>query len=247
MADTPHIVRAYERELQQLRDLVTAMGGVVENQLALAAEALATGSTETATSAIEQDGQVDEMERQAEQMVIRVLALRQPMAADLRQIVATLKIIGGLERIGDYAKNVAKRSMVLAQSTLPVRASGIVHMTRLVQANLKLTMDAFGEGDAGKAVQVWVADQQVDDLYDTLFRELVTYMMEDPRNITACTHLLFVAKNLERVGDHSTNIAETIHYAVTGESLPGARPKGSTVSSYDLLRPSRDGAAGQGS
>jgi phosphate transport system protein len=245
MAEAQHIVRSYAQELQRLRDLITEMGGLVENQVALAAQAVATGDSDLAARAVEQDPAVDAMERDAEQFVIRMLALRQPMAADLRQIVAALKIIGALERIGDYAKNVAKRSMVLAaQPALPMSLSGLAHMARLVQENLKLTMDAFGEGDAAKALQVWRSDRAVDDLYDTIFRELVTYMMEDPRNITPCTHLLFIAKNLERIGDHSTNIAETIHYAVTGESLPDARPKGSTAASYNVVRPARDEAAG---
>jgi phosphate transport system protein len=245
MSGAQHIVRSYEQELQRLRDLITEMGGLVENQVALAAQAVTTGDTDMAARAVEQDPAVDQLERDAEQFVIRMLALRQPMAADLRQIVATLKIISGLERIGDYAKNVARRSIVLSQSTLPMSLSGLAHMARLVQENLKLVIDAFGESDAAKAMQVWQSDQAIDDLYNTIFRELVTYMMEDPRNITPCTHLLFVAKNLERIGDHSTNIAETIYYAVTGESLPDARPKGSNSSSYAVMRPARmDGGVG---
>jgi phosphate transport system protein len=227
MPEAQHIVRSYAQELQHLRDLITEMGGLVENQVALAAQAVTTGNADLASRAVEQDSSVDELERDVEQFVIRMLALRQPMASDLREIVSALKIIGDLERIGDYAKNVAKRSMVLAQFSVPISLSGLAHMARLVQENLKLTIDAFGEADAAKAVQVWQSDQAVDDLYNTIFRELVTYMMEDPRNITPCTHLLFVAKNLERIGDHATNVAETIHYAVTGESLPETRPRGS--------------------
>ncbi len=238
MSEAQHIVRAYAQELQHLRDLITEMGGLVENQVSLAAQAVTTGDSELAARAVEQDPAVDELERDVEQFVIRMLALRQPMAMDLRQIVAALKITGDLERIGDYAANVAKRSIVLSQFSLPISLSGLSHMARLVQENLKLTIDAFGEGDADKAVQVWRSDQAVDDLYNTIFRELVTYMMEDPRNITPCTHLLFIAKNLERIGDHATNVAETIHYAVTGESLPGTRPKGNT-SAYAVVRSAR--------
>ncbi len=236
MSGAQHIVRSYSQELQHLRDLITEMGGLVENQVALAAGAVTNGDSDLATRAVEQDSAVDELEREVERFVIRMLALRQPMAADLRQIVAALKIVSGLERIGDYAKNVAKRSIVLTQFTSPMSLSGLAHMARLVQENLKLVIDAFGEGDAAKAVQVWQSDQAVDDLYNTIFRELVTYMMEDPRNITPCTHLLFIAKNLERIGDHATNIAETIHYAVKGENLPQARPKGDT-SAYAVVRP----------
>ncbi len=185
---------------------------------------------------MEQDPKVDALEREVEQFVIRLLALRQPMAMDLRQIVAALKMTGDLERIGDYAANVAKRSLVLAQFSLPFSLAGIGTMARLVQENLKLTIDAIGESDAEKAVQVWRSDQAIDDLYTAIFRELVTYMMEDARNITPCTHLLFIAKNLERIGDHATNIAETVHYAVTGEVLPEGRPKGDS-SAYAVVRP----------
>ena len=180
--------------------------------------------------------EVDALERETEAFVIRLLALRQPMAIDLRQIVAALKITGDLERIGDYATNVAKRGILLSQGSLPYSMTGIAHMSRLVQENLKLTIDAIGEGDAGKAMQVWNSDRAVDDIYNAIFRELITYMMEDPRSISSCAHLLFIAKNLERVGDHATNIAENVYYAATGESLPDARPKGDT-SAYAVVRP----------
>ncbi|MBV8398322.1 MAG: phosphate signaling complex protein PhoU, partial [Acetobacteraceae bacterium] len=164
------------------------------------------------------------------------LALRQPVAGDLRQVVAALKITGDLERIGDYASNVAKRSIVLDQFVMPYSLGGLGHMARMVQENLKLTIDATGEQDSDKATEVWRSDQIVDDLYNAIFRELITYMMEDPRNITPCTHLLFIAKNLERIGDHATNVAETVFYAVTGETLPEARPKGD-MSAYAIIRP----------
>ncbi|HTW29618.1 MAG TPA: phosphate signaling complex protein PhoU [Acetobacteraceae bacterium] len=231
-----HIVKSFEQELRRLRTLVTDMGGLVENECALAARAVLTGDAAAATQAVEQDPAVDALERDVEQFVIRMLALRQPMAQDLRQIVATLKITGDLERIGDYAANVAKRSIVLAQFSLPFSLAALGTMARLVQENLKLVIDAIGESDAAKAIEVWRSDQQVDDIYNSIFRELVTYMMEDARNITPCTHLLFVAKNLERIGDHATNIAENVHYAVTGASLPTDRPKGDT-SAYAIVRP----------
>ena len=202
------------------------MGGLVESQLAMATEAIVSGDPELATRAVQQDPQVDALERQVEQLVVRMLALRQPMAGDLRQIVAALKISAALERIGDYAKNVAKRSIVLGQFTLPFSLTGLATMARLAQDNLRLVIDAVGEGDADKAVQVWQTDQAIDDLYNSIFRELITYMMEDARNITPCTHLLFIAKNIERIGDHATNIAETVHFAATGRVLPEERPKG---------------------
>jgi phosphate transport system protein len=242
MSGAQHIVKSYAQELDRLRDLLAEMGGIVESQVALATEAIMTGDTVRASRAVEQDKEVDALERQAEQFVIRMLALRQPMASDLRQIVAALKITAALERIGDYAKNVAKRSIVLSQFTTPFSLSGLAAMSRLVQENLRLVIDAVGENDDKKAVQVWESDRAIDDLYNSIFRELITYMMEDARSITPCTHLLFIAKNLERIGDHATNIAETVHYAVTGEALTEERPKGDG-SSYAVVR---DRPAGSG-
>jgi phosphate transport system protein len=231
-----HLVKSYDLELKRLGNLITEMGGIVESQVANAAAAILHRDADTASLVVETDPKVDELEREVEQFVIRLLALRQPVASDLRNIVSALKITGDLERIGDYAANVAKRSMVLNQFSLPLSLSGLGHMAQLVQANLKLIIDAVSENDAAKAIQVWRSDQVIDDLYNTVFRELITYMMEDPRNITPCTHLLFIAKNLERIGDHATNIAETVHYAVTGETLTEARPKGDT-SAYAVVRP----------
>jgi phosphate transport system protein len=147
-------------------------------------------------------------------------------------VVAALKVITDLERVGDYAANIAKRSLVINKLSGSLALSGLAQMARLVQQNLKTVIDAVGEADPQKAISVWRADQMVDDLYNTIFRELITYMMEDARNITVCTHLLFVAKNLERIGDHATNIAELTYYAVTGESLPDFRPKGDQTSAY---------------
>jgi phosphate transport system protein len=232
-----HIVKSFELELTRLRALMTDMGGLVERQVVLACDAVLSGDADAASQAVQADVQVDALEREAEQFVIRLLALRQPMAQDLRHIVAALKITGELERIGDYAKNVAKRSIVLDQFNIPTPLSGIAHMSRLVQENLKAVIDAFGDNDAEEAMDVWRSDEAIDDIYNALFRELVTYMMEDPRNITPCTHLLFVAKNLERIGDHATNIAEMVYYAVKGEPMPQGRPKGDS-SAYAAVRPS---------
>ncbi len=231
-----HIVKSYGQELKRLRDLLVEMGGLVEAQLATATLAMVDQDTEAAARTVEQDPAVDALEREVETFVIRLLALRQPMAQDLREIVAALKMTSDFERIGDYAANVAKRSIVLSQFNMPFKLTGLAHMARLVQESLKLTVDAVGDADAEKAVQVWRSDQAVDDLYTTIFRELVTYMMEDPRQITPCTHLLFIAKNLERIGDHATNIAETVHFAATGEALPDIRPKGDS-SNYAVIRP----------
>ena len=237
MSEAPeHLVKSYDQELKRLGNLITEMGGIVESQVADAAIAILQRDSEIATRVVETDPKVDAIEREVEQFVIRMLALRQPLAADLRNIVAALKITGDLERIGDYAANVAKRSVVLSQFSLSLSLSGLGHMAQLVQGNLKLIIDAVSENDAEKAIQVWRSDQMIDDLYNTVFRELITYMMEDPRNITPCTHLLFIAKNLERIGDHATNIAETVHYAVKGEPLTEMRPKGDT-SAYAVVRP----------
>jgi len=236
MSQAPHIVKSYSKELQQLRDLISEMGGLVENQVALATQAIVEGDPALAALAVEQDPAVDALERKAEQLVITMLALRQPMAADLRSVVAALKITAALERIGDYAKNVAKRSIVLGQFRLPFALTAIAAMARLVQENLRLVIDAASEDDPDKAIQVWRSDEAIDDLYNSIFRELVTYMMEDARNITPCTHLLFIAKNLERMGDHATNIAEHIHYAITAKVLSEERPKGAGTA-YAIVRP----------
>ena len=234
-----HIVKSYENELKRLRALMTEMGGMVENQVELAIQGVIQRDAAAAATAIDSDAAVDAMEHEAEHFVIRMLALRQPMAQDLRQIVSSLKMTTDLERIGDYAANVAKRSVVLSQFSLSFPLSGLAQMARLVQENLKMVVDAIGDGDTGKALQVWRSDAPIDDLYNTIFRELITYMMEDPRNITPCTHLLFIAKNLERIGDHATNIAETIYYAVLGEPLTGARPKADS-SPFAVVRPASD-------
>src|SRR5580704_2794975 len=231
-----HLVKSFDQDLKRLTDMLIRMGGIVENQVALASEAVMERNAEAASRAVEEDVKVDALEREVDAFVIRMLALRQPMAADLRHIVAGLKITGDLERIGDYAANVAKRSIVLAQFPAPYSLGGLAHMLALVQAQLKSIIDALGSNDSDKAIEVWRSDRAVDDIYNTIFRELITYMMEDPRNITPCTHLLFIAKNLERIGDHTTNIAETIYYAVKGESLPEGRPKGDT-SAYAIVRP----------
>jgi phosphate transport system protein len=219
-------MKSFEQELSRLDGLITDMGGMVERQVALASASVLERDAEAAAAVVEADRQVDALERECEQFVIRLLALRQPLAQDLRRIVAVLKISGELERIGDYAKNVAKRGLVLARFGAPLAAAGLGHMAQLVQENLKAVIDAFGSGDAERAAAVWRSDEAIDDIYNALFRELITYMMEDPRSITPCTHLLFIAKNLERMGDHATNIAEMVYYAARGEPLPDERPKG---------------------
>jgi phosphate transport system protein len=230
--DTKHIVTRFETDLSHLRDLIAGMGGLVERAVADAAAALLERDPSLANRVVEQDQAIDEEEHKIEQFAVQLLALRQPVADDLRQVVQALKVTTDLERVGDYAANIAKRSLVINQVASGFSLSGLGQMATLVQQNLKSSMDAVGEMDSNKAIAVWRADQMVDDLYNTVFRELVTYMMEDARSITACTHLLFVAKNLERIGDHTTNIAELTYYAITGENLPDFRPKGDQTSAY---------------
>ena len=175
-----HIVSSYEQELQRLRDLLVEMGGLVENQVAAATVAVVEQNLNAATEAVEQDPAVDALEREVEQFVVQLLALRQPVAQDLRQIVAALKLSSDLERIGDYAANAAKRSIVLAQFHLPFKLGGLAHMARLVQENLKLTVDAIGEADPDKAMQVWRSDQAVDDIYNAIFPR--THHLHDGRS-----------------------------------------------------------------
>jgi phosphate transport system protein len=221
-----HIMKSYDEELQRLDNAITQMGGLAESQLAAAIDAVAKRDSDFASVVIENDQRIDALEREIESLVMRLLALRQPMARDLRQSIAALKIASDLERIGDYAANVAKRSIALNQ-TPPVRpVYAIPRMGKLGQAMIKDILDAYVERDAEKALAVWLRDEELDEMYTSLFRELLTYMIEDPRNITPCTHLLFIAKNLERVGDHATNIAETIYFLVHGTPLARVRPKG---------------------
>jgi phosphate transport system protein len=230
--DARHIVTSFEADLKRLRDMIAAMGGLVEQALGDAMTALLEHDPDLATKVVENDPKIDAQERQVEQYAVQLLALRQPVADDLRQVVAALKVITDLERVGDYASNIAKRSLVINRVAQNFALSGLGQMAALVQQNLKTTIDAVGEADDQKSIAVWRADQMVDDLYNTIFRELITYMMEDARSISACTHLLFIAKNLERIGDHATNIAELNYYAVTGQNLPDFRPKGDLTSAY---------------
>ena len=234
-----HIVRSYDEDLRKLRDMVSRMGGIAERQVADATVALVSRDTELASQVVSRDIQLDTLEREIEAFSIRLLALRQPMAEDLRLIVATMKVSHDLERIGDYARNGAKRAIVLASLPPIGSLNGFQRMARLVQENLKGAIDALVNADAKEAERVWASDAPVDEIYNGIFREMLTFMMEDPRNISAATHLLFIAKNLERIGDHATNIAETVHYAVLGDSLPDERPK-SDNSAFAIVRPATD-------
>ena len=235
-----HIVKSFGEELERIDLLIVEMGGLAETQLALAIRALVRRDTELANQVRDSDARIDDLERDVNERIVRMLALRQPMAGDLRVAIAALKISNDLERIGDYAKNVAKRSLVLVQSPAMSSTLTISRMGALVQSMIQNVLDAYVARDAAGAEEVRLADQEVDQLHTSMFRELLTYMMEDPRNITPCTHLLFVAKNIERMGDHATNIAEQVHFLVVGQDPEGARPK-QDRSSTTIVEPLRPG------
>jgi phosphate transport system protein len=221
-----HIIKGYGEELERLRKTVAEMGGLAESQLADAIDAVARRDSRLAARVIESDEQVDRLERELDNLAIRLLALRQPMARDLREIVAALKIAADLERIADYAANVAKRAIALTQSPPVAPVHALPRMAKFSLLLVKDVIDAYVGRDTEKAIRVWNSDEELDAMYSSLFRELLTYMMEDPRNIGPCTHLLFMAKNIERIGDHATNIAENVCYVVRGTPLTEARPKG---------------------
>jgi phosphate transport system protein len=231
-----HIIKSYDEELQRLNNMIAEMGGLTESQLAAAIEAVVARDSELAATVVENDTKVDQLQRELDNLALRLLALRQPVARDLREIFAALKAGSDLERMCDYAANIAKRSIAL-NLTPPVRpVTALPRMARFAQAQVKDVLDAYIARDADKAYAVWVRDEELDDMYSGLFRELLTYMMEDPRNISASTHLLFMAKNIERIGDHATNIAEDLYYLVHGRPLTELRPKGDK-SNLELVVP----------
>jgi phosphate transport system protein len=221
-----HIVKSFEDELNSLAVECTRMGGLTEAQVGDAITAVVKRNQQLAASVVSRDDRLDEAERDIERKAIRLIALRQPMANDLRRPVAAMKIANNLERCGDLAKNIAKRTLVIieAEPLTPLTRS-IERMGKLVLTRLTAVLDAYTRSDLDRALAVWSQDDEVDEHYNSLFRELVTYMMGDPRTITACAHMLFVAKNLERIGDHATNIAEIVHYEITGDDMMSGRPK----------------------
>ena len=220
-----HIIKSYDDELDRLSKMIVEMGGLAESQLAAAIEAVTRRDSELAARVVKDDDKVDQLERDLDNLAIRLLALRQPMARDLREIVAALKIAADIERICDYAANVAKRSIALAQSPPLQLVHALPRMAHLALLLVKDVIDAYVARDADKAIRVWNRDEELDEMYSSVFREFLTYMMEDPRNIGACTHLLFMAKNIERIGDHATNIAETLNYVITGRPMAEERVK----------------------
>lgn len=231
-----HIVSSFDAELQSLRSSIAEMGGIAERQLADSVSALVRRDTALAQSVIAMDPRLDGLQRDVEERAILTIARRQPLALDLREVVSAIRISGDLERIGDLAKNCAKRVLAISTGFQAQKiVLGVQNISDLVMEQLRDVLDSYAQHDLDRALEVWQRDGSIDALYTSLFRELLTYMMEDPRNITFCAHLLFVAKNVERIGDHSTNIAETVHYLVTGQSLTTERPKNDRTTAPDLV------------
>jgi phosphate transport system protein len=227
MIVSDHTTKVFDADLIKLTQKVAEMGGFAQRQVIDAMDALARRDSVLAQQVIAADGTVDEFQRQIEQRAVETIALRQPMAVDLRSLVAIMRIANDLERIGDLAKNIGKRAIAM-RNEYPARtlARGLHHMTTLAVAQLSVVLDSFVGRSAPKALKVWEDDKNIDALYVSLFRELLTYTMEDPGSISICIHLLFCAKNIERIGDHTTNIAEAVHYMVEGHAIAGERPKG---------------------
>ena len=227
---TDHTVKSFGEQLETLSALVAQMGGLTEAQFASAIEAISRRDSAAAERAVGGDARIDEMQIEIEERALKLLALRQPMAVDLRETLAAIKTAGELERIGDLAKNIAKRALVLNREP-PIRLTqSLARMGKAAQNQLKQVLDAFSNRNAEEAETVWNRDGEIDEIYNSLFRELLTYMMEDPRTIGLCTHLLFVAKNIERSGDHCTNIAEVVYHMVRADHLATNRPKADTTS-----------------
>ena len=227
---TEHTTKAFDIDLQGLARMVAEMGGLAEKEIADSVDALAKNDTILAQRVMASDASIDALQRDIEEKAILTIARRQPMAIDLRDIVGALRLANDLERIGDLAKNIAKRVIALNSEFPPPKLiRGVEHMADLVLEQMKAVLDAYARRDDEKAMAVWRGDEEIDAVCTSVFRELLTYMMEDPRNITFCIHLMFCAKNIERMGDHATNIAETVHYVIEGRPITDQRPKGDTT------------------
>lgn len=226
MVPTSHTVKSFDDDMKFLAHKIAEMGGLAERMVENSINALVKSDIQLAQKVIADDLILDEAEALLDEKVVLIIAQRQPMAADLREVFSTIRIATDLERIGDLAKNIAKRVVAISERSNSVNlVRGIEHLGDLALAQLKEVLDAFGSRTVTRINMVRDRDDEIDAMYTSLFRELLTYMMEDPRNITTCTHLLFCAKNVERIGDHATNIAESVYYIVTGERLSTFRPK----------------------
>jgi len=221
-----HIVSAFDEDLIQVQARISEMGGICEELLAKALESVQNRDVALAREVIERDKTLDEMEMALEESIVKVIALRQPVAADLRVLIAAMKMASTLERVGDLAKNIAKRAIPLSAARQVKLTTSIVRMGKQTLTQLSDALNAQASRDVDLAVQIWNQDYEIDELYNALFREVVTYMVEDGRLIGVGAQLMFIAKNLERIGDHTTHIAEMVYYMVTGESLGDDRPKG---------------------
>jgi phosphate transport system protein len=226
-----HIVASFDEDLKKLAQMISEIGGLAERSLDRSVRALVSVDPVEARKVIEDDDRIDALQRDIEERAVTTIARRQPMAQDLREIMAAINIANDLERVGDLAKNTAKRVIAIGAQFQPQQfVHGVEHLAELAMEQLKNVLDSYVARDLDQALVVWRRDDEIDILYTSLFRELLTYMMEDPRNISFCTHLLFCAKNIERIGDHATNIAEIVHYLITGIALTDERPKQDTSS-----------------
>jgi phosphate transport system protein len=222
-----HTAKAFDEDLQQLNRLIAEMGGLAERMIADSVGALVRRDVAVGMRVVADDVEVDKLQRMIEERAVLTIARRQPMAIDLREIVGALRVAIDLERMGDLSKNIGKRVAQLDSDFHPLKLiRGLEHMTDLVQSQVKSVLDAYAAHDLPAAMSVWKGDEEVDAICTSLFRELLTYMMEDPRNISFCLHLMFCAKNIERIGDHATNIAETVFYMIEGQQILEKRPKG---------------------
>ena len=225
-----HTAKAFDVDLHEITRLVSQMGGLAEKQVADSIETLVRRDVGEATRVVAADKEIDLLQTAIEEKCVLTIARRQPLAVDLRQIVGALRIANDMERIGDLAKNISKRVDSLdSKFEPPSIMRGIEHMATMVLEQLKQVLDSFAARDVEKAMVVWRSDEEIDAMCTSLFRELLTYMMEDPSHITFCLHLMFCAKNIERMGDHATNIAETVYYMVEGHPLADERPKSNTL------------------
>ena len=230
-----HTVKAYDRELDTLERRIAEMGGIAEKMVIDSVDALATADTVLAHQVVATDARLDALQREIEDLVVLTIARRQPVAIDLRELIGSIRVAGDLERVGDLAKNIAKRTIKIGgEVRVPRAVVGLRHMNEVATELMKDVLDAYAQRDADRAHEVWERDADLDALEDSVFRDLLTFMMEDPRNISFCAHLLFCSKNIERIGDHATNIAETVVYLVTGQTMPSERPRGPQETDVDV-------------
>jgi len=230
-----HTVKAYDRELDTLDRLIAEMGGIAEKMVVEAVDALASADTVLAHQVVSTDPRLDVLQREIENLAVMTIARRQPMAVDLRELIGAIRVAGDLERVGDLAKNIAKRTIKLGtEARVPRAIVGLKHMNEVATESMKDVLDAYAQRDAERAREVWERDVDLDALEDSVFRDLLTHMMEDPRNISFCAHLLFCSKNIERIGDHATNIAETVGYLVMGTPMHSERPRGRQETDIDV-------------